>query len=379
MDNAVVNVDGTIYSIAGGDGSASTASGLRLRPGDPRVDAARRPARGPQRRGGRCRRRHDRGHRWLGRRRSRRSTPGSTTRPATPGRRWPTHRWRSSASGQAVLDGKLYTVGGCTTADCLPMSNAVAAYDVASDSWQELADYPDSVAFASCGGIDGQVYCTGGNDGNAASTATYAYDPSADSWSPVADAPVDLWASASASAGGTLVVTGGVQGGAITNAAFAYDPASDSWTDLPNSNVARYRGGAACGFYKVGGSEGSFAATAGQRDAAGSGGLRRRRRGRRVAVGRPHHGDPAAGPVDDGHRHHRPERAAAGRLHGRGHDRRGRPRQRRRGGGDDDGHPARGLGQARRDGQGHLLRRQRRHRSPGPRSRSTRGPGPGRW
>ena len=28
---------------------------------------------------------------------------------------------------------------------------------------------------------------------------------------------------------------------------FAYDPASDAWADLPNSNTARYRGGMACG------------------------------------------------------------------------------------------------------------------------------------
>src|SRR4029079_12042393 len=73
--------------------------------------------------------------------------------------------------------------------------------------------------------------------------------------------PVCVGPAASAAAGGTLVVTGGVQGGAITNAAFAYDPASDSWTDLPNSNVARYRGGAACGFYKGCRCEGNFAAT----------------------------------------------------------------------------------------------------------------------
>jgi subtilisin family serine protease/N-acetylneuraminic acid mutarotase len=260
MDNAVVNADGTIYTIGGGDGSASTAAVNAYDPESlswtPRADLP-------------------------GARNALAAGVVNGTIVATGG--WAdggpaTDTWvydaagdawtavadapeALSASGQAVLDGKLYTVGGCTTADCLPMSGAVAAYDVASDSWQELAPYPDSVAFASCAGIDGQVYCTGGNDGSAASTATYAYDPSADSWSPVADAPVDLWAAASAGADGTLVVTGGVQGGAITNAAFAYDPTSDSWTDLPNSNVARYRGGAACGFYKVGGSEGNFAAT----------------------------------------------------------------------------------------------------------------------
>lgn len=63
-------------------------------------------------------------------------------------------------------------------------------------------------------------------------------------------------------ANGKLNVVGGVQAGAVTNAGFAYDPAAGTWSALPNANQARYRGGAACGFYKVGGSSGGFTATA---------------------------------------------------------------------------------------------------------------------
>ena len=100
-----------------------------------------------------------------------------------------------SASGQAVVDGKLYVVGGCTTAACTPMSNDVAAYDPATDTWEQLADYPAAVAFASCGGIDGMVYCTGGNGGAAGTADSYVYDPGADSWTAIPDAPVDTWAS----------------------------------------------------------------------------------------------------------------------------------------------------------------------------------------
>ena len=47
----------------------------------------------------------------------------------------------------------------------------------------------------------------------------------------------------------------------ITNRTFAYDPAAGAWSDLPNSNTARYRGGMACGVYKIGGSSGGFTAT----------------------------------------------------------------------------------------------------------------------
>jgi subtilisin family serine protease len=166
-----------------------------------------------------------------------------------------------SAAGQAVVDGKLYSIGGCTTSACTPMANDVVAYDPATDSWETLADYPLSVAFASCGAIEGAVYCTGGNDGGGGTTESFVYDPGADSWTPVAAAPVDTWASQYAVANGMLVVNGGVQAGAVSNRTFAYDPAAGAWVDLPNSNTARYRGAAACGLYKVGGSSGGFTAT----------------------------------------------------------------------------------------------------------------------
>lgn len=163
-----------------------------------------------------------------------------------------------SAAGQAVLDGRFYTVGGCTTDQCAPSSSMVTAYDPASDSWEQLADYPEGIAFTSCGGVEGQLYCSGGinPDTESSSAATYAYDPASDTWSPVADAPSDHWAAAYAAANAQLVVSGGVQQGDLSNETFAYDPATDAWVDLPNANVPAYRGAGACGFVKVGGSDG---------------------------------------------------------------------------------------------------------------------------
>ncbi len=163
-----------------------------------------------------------------------------------------------SAAGTAVVDGLLYSVGGCTTADCLPATDAVMAYDAGADSWTQLADYPVAVAFASCGGVDGQVICAGGNDGAGGIADSYAYDPGDDSWTALPDAPVDVWAGQSAGANGQMIVNGGVQGGAVTNASFAFDGASGDWVEMPASSAAVYRGGAACGIAKVGGSTGGF-------------------------------------------------------------------------------------------------------------------------
>ncbi|WP_241996357.1 S8 family serine peptidase [Kribbella antiqua] len=261
MDNRVVNLEGKVYSIAGGNGSASTANSYVYDPatlawtaiaplpgarnavtvgavGGKIIASSGWGASGPA------------GDTWS-------YDPASNAWTAVAANPAP-----RAAAGQAVLDGKLYAVGGCTTSSCLPMSNSVVRYDPAANSWETLPNYPKSVAFASCGAIEGKLYCAGGNDGAASLKSAYVYDPGANAWSAIADAPADHWAASYAVAGGKLLIVGGVQAGAVTNAGFSYDPAAETWAALPNANLPRYRGGAACGFYKVGGSSGGFTATA---------------------------------------------------------------------------------------------------------------------
>jgi len=257
MDNRVVSLDGRVYSIGGGDGESSTAKNYAY---DPAAQTWTAIADLPSARnamtvgvlGGKIVATGG----WAD------EGPDSATWSYDPA----ANAWTEvadnpaprSAAGQAVVGGKLYAIGGCTTSSCLPMSNSVVRYDPAADKWETMANYPKSVAFASCGGIDGIIYCTGGNDGSVPQKASYAFDPDANTWTAVADAPSDNWASSYAVAGGKLLVVGGSQGGAISNAGFAFDPATGSWSNLPNANTAKYRGGAACGFYKIGGAAGSF-------------------------------------------------------------------------------------------------------------------------
>jgi subtilisin family serine protease len=257
MDNRVVNLDGKVYSIAGGNGGASTAKNYVYDPiAQGWVPIADLPAARNAMTVGVVNGQIIATGGWGP------SGPDATTwaydASANTWSKKADNPLPRSAAGQAVVDGKLYAVGGCTTAGCTPMSNDVARYDADADTWETLPDYPKSVAFASCGGIDGILYCTGGNDGAASQKGGYAFDPGAGAWTAIADAPADHWAASFAVANGKLLVVGGVQAGAVTNAGFAFDPATGSWTGLPNANSPRYRGGAACGFYKVGGSSGGF-------------------------------------------------------------------------------------------------------------------------
>ncbi|MEV7238745.1 kelch repeat-containing protein [Streptomyces sp. NPDC051020] len=153
-----------------------------------------------------------------------------------------------------VLGGKIYIVGGCTYDGC--GSTDVQAYDPASDTWSSGTAYPEPISWLGCGAIANKLYCAGGATSAGTTKHAYSYDPSSHSWTAVADLPIDLWGMGYSTADGKFLVSGGVTDSftTITNQGFTYDPGSDTWTALPNSNNALYRGGSACGFYKIGGS-----------------------------------------------------------------------------------------------------------------------------
>lgn len=169
--------------------------------------------------------------------------------------------WRTGASapkpyagaGSAVLDGKLYAIGGCSLI-CGSNTDA-SSYDPESDTWTQIASYPEPVAWESCAGISGKLYCAGGESATGDVKHAYVYDPAANSWSPIADMPIALWGSAYTSANGKLLISSGVSDDLNTNQGYAYDPKAGTWSTLPNSNTLSFRGGAALGFYKVGGGD----------------------------------------------------------------------------------------------------------------------------
>lgn len=178
-----------------------------------------------------------------------------------------TDSWSSGAANPNPMGGgsdglnfedKFYVIGGCDAGSC-GFTN-VNIYDPATDSWSSAADYPEPISWMACGDVGGAIVCAGGTAGSSTTANAYSYDPGTDSWTPVAPMPQDQWAMGYIASGGKLYVSGGVTSGfsTITNAGFVYDPGADSWSALENSNNTVYRGGSACGFYRVGGSVGGF-------------------------------------------------------------------------------------------------------------------------
>ncbi|WP_370516938.1 S8 family serine peptidase [Micromonospora sp. HM134] len=168
----------------------------------------------------------------------------------------------AAAAGTAVAGGKVYLVGGCVDSTCTETDKLVV-FDPRTGTFRTGAAYPHPVSWVSCGGIGSQVYCAGGVAADEY-TDTWRYEPASDTWSPLPNLPVDLWGSQYASAGGMLVLAGGVTGGStsVTNRTLGFDPVAGAWKNLPNAQFNRYRGAAACGAYKIGGSPSSFVGSA---------------------------------------------------------------------------------------------------------------------
>jgi hypothetical protein len=167
----------------------------------------------------------------------------------------------TAAAGVAVLNGRMYVVGGCAVGSC--GQTQVQVYDPSADTWTLVAPYPEPVAWESCGAITGKIYCAGGATSSTTSTAdAFSYNPATNAWTKIASLPIDLWGSGYTSSGGRLLVSGGVtsDGTVATNEGFGYDPLAGTWSALPASINTVYGGGSSCGFYKVGGLSGGFPA-----------------------------------------------------------------------------------------------------------------------
>ena len=162
-----------------------------------------------------------------------------------------------AASAGVNLDGQIYVIGGCSSGSCGVTD--VQVYDSSADSWSTAASYPEDTSWLSCGAINGLIYCAGGvSDSVGDSAHTYVYDPAGDTWSPLADMPQTQWGAGFIASGGKLYVSGGIGAGSVTNAGFVYDPEADTWSPIENSNQTTYRAGSACGFYRLGGALGFF-------------------------------------------------------------------------------------------------------------------------
>lgn len=150
-----------------------------------------------------------------------------------------------SNSGQSVVDGKWYLVGGIDWEErytggswlAVPVAR-VDAYDPQTDSWELKANLPEPMGGNGICTLDDKIYITGGVSGRLGSEkiykSVYMYDPSKDTWTSKADMNYARYAHVSLAFNGKIYVFGGgsVDWGTNTQTVEVYDPIQDQWTDL---------------------------------------------------------------------------------------------------------------------------------------------------
>ena len=136
----------------------------------------------------------------------------------------------------SVVNGKIYAIGGTYIPN--GSTSDVEEYDPATDTWTRKADMPTPRRQLATCVINGKIYAIGGLAGAAVQglRAVEEYDPSTDTWAKKLDMPIGLWALSANVVDGNLYVLGGRPGYTAIPNVYEYDPATDTWkrkADMP--------------------------------------------------------------------------------------------------------------------------------------------------
>jgi len=142
-------------------------------------------------------------------------------------------------AGAAVLDGKIYVLGG-STADS---TRSIHAFDPSSGAWTEVTPMPVGRHLHAAAVVGGKIYAIGGDTSigsNGRTNSVDAFDPQAGTWAGVAAMPYVRASFAAVVLDGKIYAIGGCDGGgAAMNAVDVYNPATNTWTTGPPMGMRR--------------------------------------------------------------------------------------------------------------------------------------------
>lgn len=138
-----------------------------------------------------------------------------------------------SGLGVAVVNGKIYAIGGASEGDY----NVNEMYDPATNTWTTKQSMPTPRFSLATAAYGNKIYCIGGanteNSGPVPIGSNEAYDPATDTWREMKSMPTPRYQMQANVVEGKIYLIGG-SSGAPTFQWFSvnevYDPASDTWT-----------------------------------------------------------------------------------------------------------------------------------------------------
>ena len=152
-------------------------------------------------------------------------------------------------------NGKIYLVGGYSTASVDPAFSQVWEYNVAANTWATKTSMPEALGGAASAVVNGHLYVIGGRDPvNDARSQTYDYDIALDSWTVRANTPYPVNVPGTAVVDGKIWVIGGgnpflglaglepeaaVRSPNAMSTTVIYNPSTNSWVNGPTLNIPR--------------------------------------------------------------------------------------------------------------------------------------------
>lgn len=161
------------------------------------------------------------------------------------------------APGVAVVNGRIYVVGGYTTGSTAVATNE--EYDPATNTWATKTPMPTARVALVAVAVNNKIYAIGGYGTTGAVASTEEYDPATNAWTTKTSMSAARWEMTAAAANNKIYVLGGQNGSTPLATNEEYDPATNTWaTRAPMPTAKTYAAAAAVNgkIYAIGGSIG---------------------------------------------------------------------------------------------------------------------------
>ena len=129
--------------------------------------------------------------------------------------------------GVAVLDSRIYAIGGAVDTESDEVTGANEVYDPAADGWVEKEEMPTSRYGCGVVAYDGRIYVLGGAANETYLDVTEVYDPTTDSWETRTAMPTARGLLQANVVDDKIYLIGGYGNQTVNE---VYEPATDSWT-----------------------------------------------------------------------------------------------------------------------------------------------------
>ena len=139
------------------------------------------------------------------------------------------------AMGTVAVDDKIYVIGGMVSeTQPLPVLSTVEVYDPMTNTWIKKHPMPTASLSFGCAVVDGKIYAIGGGElGSYYLSTVQVYDPATNTWSIKKEMPTPRAGLAASTVNGKIYVIGGTNqvGGILVGISTVeeYDPVTDSW------------------------------------------------------------------------------------------------------------------------------------------------------